>query len=475
MTYLLSQMEDLRIRLGELTQRLNGPGAEPDSVARDALLELIDAFEQLSSYSDEDADRVAISECDLAQRLACSGSQLIDSTPDGSCDTRSRPSIDEGKFSDAEFPAVEQISARRDRDAIEEVEAIVVMVSADGKFVVVNDVARRLLDGDSGALGPFASDPAGIFRQTIPHEYGAIPFRILNHLRAGNPPPALMSDVIGSDGRSHRIKWSTTAISDETGKITQVVYSGHDVSVERDLRTQLATFDRLDSVGRLAGGLTHDFNNLLTIAGGNLELALDIGAMDEMARSRIEAALDAIEHGGEIAHRLLKVASHSAGSGSEQRSETNVVEVVNGLVEMLSGVVGAGIRINVAEEPPVGVVEMDALQLEQVILNLITNACDAMNNRGSIVIAIRELQGPEGAYVELSVRDDGPGIEPSRLEDIFAPFSTDANAEGHTGLGLSTVRLLVESAGGSITATSQLGIGTEMTLNLPRTGSGGGW
>ena len=473
MTYLLSQMEDLRLRLEDLAKRL-GPEAETDLAAKGVLLELTETLKLLSAGAQDPTD------CD-AELAAAAPSTDAWQPGEG----LGRPAVEvDGRMSSEVVGSLSSIDTAISVDGesldhywsklIEAMDSPVIIASPDRRSISMNDAARLLFGIDDRKISPDGHVSFETCRRSIPMEYQGMHARVLHDLRNGFPPKPFASDAIAHDGRRVRIRWSIAVITDERGSGLQIVYSGRDVTTEHELKAQLASFDRLDSVGLLAGGLTHDFNNLLTIAGGNLELALDIGAMDETSRARIEAALDAIEHGGEIAHRLLKVANHSPDSSAEGGSATNVVEVVNALVDMLAGVVGAGIRINVESVSPVSGVDMDSIHLEQVVLNLIMNACDAMHNEGSIVITIRDVPESEPAAIELTVRDDGPGMEPSKLEQIFAPFSTESNGEGHTGLGLTTARILVESVGGSLAAVSELGVGTEMILNLPIERSGGG-
>lgn len=362
---------------------------------------------------------------------------------------------------------VERTFGRYNAELIEAIDSLVVIVGADNKAIVVNDAVRELVGFDRGEMEFQDSGALQLINRFVAPEFRSLHLEALRRLQLGQPVPAFEAEVIDYEGRRHRIKWSTTTITDGYGALVQIIYSGRDISTEYELRKQLASIDRLESVGLLASGLTHDFNNLLTIAAGNLELALDAGEIDDASNSRVGVALDAIEHATEISRRLLNVAKQFGGSSLGNSSVQNVFDLVDSLVEMLSGVVSTGIRIRVAKLcPPVGV-EMDPIYLEQVLLNLILNACDAMENSGSIVITIRTEKIGDENVVALSVLDDGPGIETEKIREFFAPFASESNSESHTGLGLTTVRLLVESAGGSVAAFSEVGRGAEMIVRLP--------
>lgn len=348
-------------------------------------------------------------------------------------------------------------------DAI--LDPLVVIFRSDGRVHMVNEVVQALMVAGGMADLNDVGDGDRLVNRFIAPEDRERCIRAIGQMIAGVGSSSIEADLLAGDGQRRRIRWTPTTCLDGGQDVVSFAAIGRDVSAEIGLKTQLLAFDRLESVGFIAAGLTHDFNNLLAVAGGNLELALDMGEMDELARSRTEAALSAVEHCGEIAKRLLSIASRVEGSNSRVVSDAS--EVVGSVVDMLSGVLSPGVRVSVADGTNSIGLDIDAIHLEQILLNLVLNACDAMDDEGSILISLRVLDDPEPAVMEIIVRDDGPGISESIREEIFAPLFSTATTAGRTGLGLAMVRLLVESAGGSVRARSEVGAGTEMIVCIP--------
>lgn len=351
---------------------------------------------------------------------------------------------------------------------LEALDSMVVVVDVKSGKVRLNDAARAVIRDDGDAQG-WASSSEG-----FAGAYRLIHGSVIADLRAGATPAPFEYTARNLQGGLRRMRWNASAVVDPEGELTQIIYSGRDITHERELEDRLATLDRLESVGLLASGLAHDFNNLLTIAVGNLELAIDTSAVDEAAVVRIESALSALDRGSDLTRRLMAMARRPAGDGSDtmtfedRRTRVDVGSMVIDLVQMVAGAVSADIRFDVSRLMDSAIVSIDPTHLEQVLLNLITNACDAMDGRGLIAISVQPARDRDGLpAIDITVRDNGPGMDPSVVERIFNPLFSDSVAVGHAGLGLATSRLLVESAGGMITATSTPGIGTSMTVRLP--------
>lgn len=239
------------------------------------------------------------------------------------------------------------------------------------------------------------------------------------------------------------------------------------------LEAQLIQAQKLEAVGTLAGGVAHDFNNLLVVIRGNAELlARDPTAED--AQPWINEVLEAATRAEELVKQLLVFSRRQP----LEKREVQLNDVVSGVVGMLSRLIGESIAIHTQTASHLPATTANASQLEQVIVNLATNARDAMPEGGEITIrtGLRELgeatlspvSGPRpGRYVTLSVTDTGQGIEPDILISVFDPFFTTKPPGKGTGLGLSTVHGIANQHGGWATVDSVVGHGTTFTIFLP--------
>ncbi len=236
---------------------------------------------------------------------------------------------------------------------------------------------------------------------------------------------------------------------------------------------QLHQAQKLEAVGTFAGGISHDFNNLLTGMLGYCDLALD--ALDETSEAyRDVAEVRALAmRGSDLARQILTVSRKQV----VQLTALDPNEVVTGLDRLLRRIVGAHIELEVKLADDIGAIRADAGQLEQVLLNLASNARDAMPEGGAIHIATRVISGsdapahdlpPASDWVMLSVRDTGVGMSPEVRDRIFEPFFTTKERGKGTGLGLALAHSMVEHSGGVMRVTSAPGEGTEFVLYFPR-------
>jgi PAS domain S-box-containing protein len=256
--------------------------------------------------------------------------------------------------------------------------------------------------------------------------------------------------------------------------VADIVLRVIDASERRALEQALEKAQRMDSIGQLAGGVAHDFNNILTAILGNLEACradLDPGTpMDEALAEAEQAALRAAE----LTRQLLTFARH-------QVVDTRVVDVNARLREaepMLRRLLGFAVHLTIDLEPELAPVRLGIGQIEQLIVNLAVNARDAMPSGGSISITTRHLmldaaevlEHPgivPGAYVELAVADTGIGMDARTVERVFEPFYTTKRLGEGTGLGLAVCYGVVRNAGGTIAVTSVPGRGSTFRIRLP--------
>lgn len=232
-----------------------------------------------------------------------------------------------------------------------------------------------------------------------------------------------------------------------------------DLSQQRNLEAQLLQTQKLEAVGRLAGGVAHDFNNLMTAVSGYAELIKGSLPADDPRRDEVEEILRASERGAEVTRQLL-------GFARRQIVRPRVVEindVVTGLQRMLKPLIGEDVRLVTRLDPDAGTVRIDPGQLEQVVTNLAVNARDAMPQGGTLTI---QTAG-RGDRVMLEVGDTGVGITPEVRANLFEPFFTTKEPGTGSGLGLATCYGIIRQAGGSIDVESEPGQGARFRVWLP--------
>ncbi|MFC4274055.1 hybrid sensor histidine kinase/response regulator [Achromobacter aloeverae] len=286
-------------------------------------------------------------------------------------------------------------------------------------------------------------------------------------------------EMLTADGRPNRnVSW--TFVRTEDGRICG---TGRDITQRLELEAQLRQAQKIESIGQLTGGVAHDFNNVLMIVQGNLQtLQRTLGvAGSERERRWLDNALKGVERGARLTKGLLAYSRKQPLA--PQSVDAN--ETTTRLVGLLTQTLGAHIELRTELAASVWPAYVDPNQLENALINLAINARDAMAPQGggrlTISTSNRSLdeaytrQHPEktpGDYVELIVRDTGPGMPPDVLEKAFDPFFT-TKKEGHgTGLGLSQVYGFVKQSGGHVKLVSQAGQGVAVHLLLPRDARG---
>jgi len=249
----------------------------------------------------------------------------------------------------------------------------------------------------------------------------------------------------------------------------------HDLREHRHLEQRLQQAQKMDAVGRLAGGVAHDFNNLLTIVLSASEMLLADLPAEHPMREVVQEIRDSGERGAVLTRQLLALSRRSVPT----LSVIDVNQVVQGMRKMLARLIGEDIELEVRTSDARCSVRADPGQLEQVLLNLAINARDAMPSGGALRMSVEATEldadyartNPDvrpGPYVLLAVADDGMGMDDETREHLFEPFFT-TKEQGHgTGLGLATVYGIVTQSGGHIAVDSTVGDGATFRVYLPR-------
>jgi len=250
------------------------------------------------------------------------------------------------------------------------------------------------------------------------------------------------------------------------GRVTRIAGITTDVTDERHAAELLTRAQRMEGLGRFAGGVAHDFNNLLTVIFASTEFALATLPKDHSAREDLEATLEAARQARELTTQLLSFARNRPSTARR----IDLGEFVTRSCAMLRPLVGANVELSVLVDAGEHPVRVDPGHLDQVLLNLITNAKDATRDGGHIIASVDLVDGPRelshAPCARLRVEDDGEGMPPEVAKHAFEPFFTTKQAHG-TGLGLATSFGLIAQAGGIITIDSEVGAGTRMDVYLP--------
>lgn len=243
----------------------------------------------------------------------------------------------------------------------------------------------------------------------------------------------------------------------------------------KDLERQLRQAQKMEALGRMAGGVAHDFNNLLTIINSWAELLMDEPGLTSRAQRGMAQIREAGNKATGLTRQLLAFTRHQV----VERQSLNLNERVSDIVELMKRVIGEDIHLVLTLDPTLGRIKADPGQIEQVVMNLVVNARDAMPHGGRLELETGEVMIshsdpfwpdplPPGPYVTLSVRDTGCGMSAETLAHVFEPFFTTKELGKGTGLGLSTVYGIVRQSSGTVGITSEVGKGTSFTIYLPR-------
>ncbi len=341
--------------------------------------------------------------------------------------------------------------------------------SLDGRFLDVNPALIGML-GYNSAVEILALDPQkDVF--VDPAEYT----RLVDEFRRSGRMDGFEVRWKRKDGGIITVRISGRAVAggDEPSDVLEAI--AEDITERRLLEDQFRQAQKMEAVGRLAGGIAHDFNNLLMVISGYTEVLLDQLTLGHPLHAKAEAIQQASDRASTLTRQLLAFSRR-------QLLELKVIDVnaiVTDMERLLRPLIGEDIELTTTLAPAVGCTRADAGQLEQVIMNLVVNAKDAMPNGGKICIrtasvTLDDSYRPEntfiknGPYVMISVSDNGQGMDRETQARIFEPFFTTKEKGKGTGLGLSTVYGIIKQSGGYVFVQSEIGRGTVFTIYFPR-------
>jgi len=368
-----------------------------------------------------------------------------------------------------------QRAEQRWRTVFEQARDTLTILTTNGVIVEANQRWEEVLGIAPGELiGRHIRElaPAGLADSNHAHFRALVEAgesQVMVPLRHANGSTVLLeisSCLIDIDGEPHVISVGR----DVTEKLETERRAAATEAERRRLEERLAHAQRLETIGQLTGSIAHDFNNVLSAILSSAELLIDdLGPQDARVTDAQEIR-DAARRAAALTERLLGFSRRQV----VELVDLDVASVVRAATRMLRRLIGGGIQMRVDEDLGVATVRADALQLEQVIVNLAINARDAMPNGGVLTIATSEVhieasdQIAAGDYVLLAVTDTGTGMSLDTQRHLFEPFFTTKERGRGTGLGLSTAHGIVKQLGGDITVSTELGRGTTMRVYLPR-------
>ncbi len=362
-------------------------------------------------------------------------------------------------------------SERRFADMLRNVELASVMLDRDARITYCNDFLLRLTGWQrEELLGRGWFDifvPPNVIEET----------RVAHAKLLAASPDAWHheNEIVTRSGARRLLRWNNSVLRSAAGEVIGTASLGEDITQSRRLETQLVQSQKMETVGKLAGGIAHEFNNIMAVIIGHSELLLDdLPALSPLAKSATEINL--------AAGRAATLTRQLLAYGRRQLLRPENLElnaVVSGMDGMIRHLLGANTDVRFIPAADLKLVRADAGQIGQVIINIVMNAADAMPKAGKLTLEtsnatldheyVRRFSGLKaGDYVMLAITDTGPGLSEEVKARVFEPFFTTKDVGKGTGLGLSTCYGIIKQSGGHIAVYSETGRGATFKIYLPQ-------
>ena len=398
------------------------------------------------------------------------------------CEWYNTPLIDvEGNFNGIMSMAID-VTERKKSEEVQAQLAAILQQTSDA--VVGTDLEGNIFSWNRGAEVLFGYNLDEIIGRPIticsPPDRGHETMELCAIVKGGENISNFETVRVGKDGGLIDVSVTMSPVKDLGGRIIGTSSIHRDITekkqAEASLRRheeQLRQVEKMNAIGRLAGGVAHDFNNLLSVIGGNAEFLISGLEEKDPKRDELTEIQKAVKRGAELTKQLLVFGQKQVS----QPQPVNLNELSAEMNKMLKRILDANVDLAIIQDKELRPILADPGQVQQVILNLVLNARDAMPKGGSLIVETKqvkegELEGeerpslPPGDYARLSVTDTGTGMTPEIQKHIFEPFFTTKAGKG-TGLGLATVYGLVRKWSGHIFVHSTPGMGTTFTLYFP--------
>ncbi|MBO6940974.1 MAG: response regulator [Deltaproteobacteria bacterium] len=337
------------------------------------------------------------------------------------------------------------------RTILENAPVMIDAFAADGSVLLWNHECERRLGWTAAELAEM-DDPLAVFYPS--EDQRAVVFASIE--RADGKFREY--EVVAKDGTVRIQQWADFLLPNGSR-----ISVGHDVTEQRKVEANLRQAQKMQALGTLSGGIAHDFNNLLTIICACASLAQrEVPEDSEMARF-LQQILKAGEDGADLVRRLMSFSRRDR----LRRRAVVFDDVIAKFLPTLRRLIPESLELSIDLDAGDAVVLADRVAIEQVVINLVTNARDAIDGQGTISFRTRKANGPRGPEVHLEVEDDGSGMTRETQERVFEPFFTTKERGSGTGLGLPTAYGLVGQHEGTIDIRSAPGVGTTVRIRLP--------
>jgi len=359
-------------------------------------------------------------------------------------------------------------SEARFEELFENARDIIFTLDLDGNFTSLNKSAEAV-------MGWSREEAQQInIRRIVPAEHLNLCRQIMSHILNDDSPQQFEISLLRKDGKKVLLETCARLIYSD-GKKKGIQGIARDVTERRNLENMVRQSQKLDAIGRLSGGIAHDFNNLLCVITGHAELLSERIEPQHPAAQNVAQIKKAVDSASALIRQLLAFSRKQVFHPQLLNLNSIVLETE----KLLGRLVGEHIEFSSSLHPSLGHVFVDPVQIEQVIVNLVLNARDAMPQGGKLTLETRHVDLseesrsrhaiiPPGKYALLAVTDNGCGMDEETQNRIFEPFYTTKESGKGTGLGLATVYGIIKQSGGSIAVYSEPGQGTSFKIYFPR-------